>query len=184
LILLGWEAPFKTAERTVWLNPRFRNAGFLVGRTQPETWPAETAAIDFRQTAMVAPGTPTLADSSDPPAGEASRMPARNLTVWILRSPRSQALLVIPGNYYPGWSAMVNGKPTPIHRTNWIGMGVNVPAGNSLVTLRFVSPGSKLGIWLSCVSVVSWLLLLLAVTRTASRKAYRTKQSDFSQTFR
>jgi uncharacterized membrane protein YfhO len=77
----------------------------------------------------------------------------------------SNALLAVPNNYYPGWSATVNGKAAPIYRTDWIGMGVAVAAGNSLVRLHFVTPGSQMGLWISAASILFWLASFLAAHR-------------------
>jgi hypothetical protein len=78
------------------------------------------------------------------------------------------ALLVISNNFYPGWTATVNGQPARIYRTNYVGMGILVPEGESKVILRFISPGYKIGFWISLISIV--LLACLTITSFRGNK--------------
>ena len=45
--------------------------------------------------------------------------------------------LLVHNIYYPGWVAELDGKPTPIHRTNQLFLAVDVPAGSHHVTFRY-----------------------------------------------
>jgi hypothetical protein len=45
--------------------------------------------------------------------------------------------LVLSEMYFPGWTASVDGKPTAIHRTNYLFRGVVVPAGLHTVTFTY-----------------------------------------------
>ena len=71
------------------------------------------------------------------------------------------ALLVISNNWYPGWTATVNGAPAPLIHTNWIMTGLQVPAGSSEVVLRYRTPGFRPGAIVSA-SVLLLVGLLLA----------------------
>ena len=64
------------------------------------------------------------------------------------------ALLVISSNYYPGWTAEVNGKSAPIYRTNFVSTGVLVPQGRSEVVLSFVTPGFRHGLVFTIIFVM------------------------------
>ena len=64
------------------------------------------------------------------------------------------ALLVIANSFYPGWTAQVNGRPTRIFQTNWLTMGVTVPAGQSEVMLRYSTPGFREGLIISGILLV------------------------------
>ena len=112
--------------------------------------------IDYRSTAIVAgEGLPQLSGIH---AMSTVRMATQQPDVMAFEiQSGSQALLVISNNYYPGWTATVNGEPGRIYRTNYVGMGVLVPTGQSKVVLRFVTPGFRLG------AVVSFLSLGLAL---------------------
>ena len=76
------------------------------------------------------------------------------------------ALLVISNNHYPGWTATVSGEPAPIYRANYVSMAVLVPAGRNEVELRFVTPGFRLGMLGSGIS----LSVLLAIWIVARRR--------------
>jgi Bacterial membrane protein YfhO len=85
---------------------------------------------------------------------------------------REPALLVISANFFPGWAATVNGLPAEIYRTNWVGMGVCVPAGESDVVLRFKTPGLRTGLVVSGLSLL-FSLALVIVTRKASFRSQK-----------
>lgn len=48
--------------------------------------------------------------------------------------------LVINDNYHEGWKVWVNSKQTPVLRTNGAFKGLWVPAGDSVIRLRFLEP--------------------------------------------
>lgn len=63
------------------------------------------------------------------------------------------AILVLGDLFYPGWQAVVNGEPVPIHRVNHVFRGVLLPPGENQVTftlqpasLRYGLPFSALGL--------------------------------------
>ena len=119
-------------------------------------------AIDFRHSAVISAANPPEFAGSDNPGSVAELSPQYDEMDFRVAA-TSSALLVVPNNYYPGWSVTVNGKIAPIYRTNWFGMGVPVTAGNSLVRLHFATPGAKAGLWLSAISILFWLAAFLAV---------------------
>jgi hypothetical protein len=47
--------------------------------------------------------------------------------------------LIVSENYYPGWSALADGKPATIGRADMTLIGVELPAGARKVELRFTS---------------------------------------------
>ncbi len=53
------------------------------------------------------------------------------------------AFLVVRENYYPGWRAAVDGRPTPLYRTNYLFSGLATPAGEHEVTLTFRPSGFR-----------------------------------------
>ncbi len=88
------------------------------------------------------------------------------------------ALLVWANNFYPGWTATVNGNPTNIHRVNWVSMGIFVPEGSSAITFQFSTPGTYWGL---IVSLGSLSLLLVGLTARRHRSAelgFRQPQSE------
>ena len=63
--------------------------------------------------------------------------------------------LVVSENYYPGWTATVDGKAANIGRTDMSLIGVELPAGARKVELRFTSAPFETG-----KTVTLWALLL------------------------
>lgn len=75
--------------------------------------------------------------------------------------PRTTYLLVAE-NWYPGWTAMVDGQATPTQRANNALLSVVLPPGAKEVTLRYVTPGYGTGKLITLVSLAGALLLLAA----------------------
>lgn len=69
------------------------------------------------------------------------------------------ALLVLNDAYYAGWSATLDGAPTPILPTNVIVRGVRVPAGHHLVRFRYQTPGLLAGVSVTGTGLAVALLL-------------------------
>lgn len=64
---------------------------------------------------------------------------------------------VVSENYYPGWTATVDGKTIPTVRTDFNLIGVPLPAGATRISLDFADPAYQTG------KVVTMLAVLLAV---------------------
>jgi len=61
-------------------------------------------------------------------------------------------MLVLSDNYYPGWSASVDGAPAEIFRANCTMRAVNVPAGRHMVSFVFMPATFKASVYLSLVT--------------------------------
>ncbi len=79
-----------------------------------------------------------------------------------VRSSAGTALLVYT-QYFPGWSAWVDGQPVPVYISDPDGLiVVHVPAGEHIVTVRLLeSPARLVGDALSVIGVVIVIALLL-----------------------
>lgn len=67
------------------------------------------------------------------------------------------SFLVISQSWHPGWHAYVNGKKTPVIRTNAAFQGVAVPAGDSFVHLAFEPESFATGLFVSAATLLSLL---------------------------
>jgi hypothetical protein len=92
-----------------------------------------------------------------------------HITVELDRPAPAGAALVVTENYYPGWTATVDGKPAAIGRANYILIGVELPAGAKSVQLDFASPAFERGKAIT-LSVLALCLLLLAGGIVAERR--------------
>jgi len=74
--------------------------------------------------------------------------------------------LTLSDIYYPGWTAVVDGKPRPIYRGNYIFRTIPIMPGDRVLELRYESPYFKKGLWLSMatlifvVSILVWIAII------------------------
>jgi hypothetical protein len=76
----------------------------------------------------------------------------------------TRGLLVLADNWDKGWQAFVNGKATPVLRTNYAIRGVVLPPGPSTVEFRYEPRGLVLGNRLALAAIAAmlvWIALLL-----------------------
>jgi hypothetical protein len=74
-------------------------------------------------------------------------------------SPKGSAL-VVSENYYPGWSATVDGKPTRVERADYTFMGIELPEGARKVQLLFRSATYERGKAITLVALALSLVLI------------------------
>jgi hypothetical protein len=65
------------------------------------------------------------------------------------------AYLVVQDTFFAGWSAKVDGKPTPIARGNLAQRVVAVPAGECAVEFVYNTPGLQTGAWLAGLALAT-----------------------------
>lgn len=91
--------------------------------------------------------------------------------VEIRTQSQEPALLVLSDTHYPGWTATVDGEPTPIYTTNYLFRGVPVPAGEHTVLFRYRPTGWDWGLGLSGFGLALVLVLLRPTRRNVNRDA-------------
>ncbi len=127
--------------------------------------------IDFSNTAVIEDFTAeTSPDSSS--SVEVSYYTGPEMTIKTSRS--KPGFLVISEIYYPeGWEALLDGEEIPIHKTNYLLRGVQVPAGEHTLEFDFKPRSIALGSSLSMFSLVTQLILglFLAFTFFKNRNA-------------
>jgi hypothetical protein len=101
-------------------------------------------------TTKYAPGKISLSLSAPAPAGSA---------------------LVVSENFYPGWIATVDGKPATTERTNFVLIGVPLPAGAKTVELEFTSPTYQRGKLITLLALAATLIWLAAGVVVERRRA-------------
>ncbi|MBD0281636.1 MAG: YfhO family protein [Thermoleophilaceae bacterium] len=113
------------------------------------------------------PGVPVEGEAGPTPGGSAeiTRYAAERVDVRA-RSP-GPGLLVLGDNYYPGWTAEVDGRPAAIARVDYLFRGVRIGPGSHMITFRYEPLTWTIG-WI--VTSVSAVLLAVAVAVGARRR--------------
>jgi hypothetical protein len=75
----------------------------------------------------------------------------------------SAALLFLSDNYYPGWEAYVDGKPTEIMRADYTFRAIAVPAGQHRVVFSFKPKSFYWGLKISLISLVLFIIFTLGL---------------------
>ena len=74
---------------------------------------------------------------------------------------RAGNALVVSENYYPGWSATVDGRPAPVGRVNYTLTGVQLPEGGRRIELEFDSATYHRGKLITLVALALTLILII-----------------------
>ncbi|MBW7934259.1 MAG: YfhO family protein [Gemmatimonadaceae bacterium] len=82
-----------------------------------------------------------------------------SFTVKLSAPAPAGSALVASENYYPGWTATVDGKKAELVRTNYVLMGVPLPAGATTVEFRFDNATYPKGRQITYAAVLLSLLL-------------------------
>lgn len=82
----------------------------------------------------------------------------------------STAILILADNYYPGWQATINGKPTKIYPANIRQRAVVVPAGDQIVEFMYRPQSFYYGASVSGITLLSIIsILVISLLRKPSR---------------
>jgi hypothetical protein len=102
------------------------------------------AAVDKLNSASFNPGEWAIVESDQKPTAQADSTAYVQVTSYqaneiVLQSERSTpGFMVLSEIWYPaGWEATIDGKPTKIYKTNFVLRGMEVPAGQHQIALRF-----------------------------------------------
>ncbi len=74
----------------------------------------------------------------------------------------ANATLMVSENFYPGWTATVNGSPAKVDRADYVLMGVELPAGAKQVELTFRSARYESGKSITLAALALGLVAMLA----------------------
>ena len=87
---------------------------------------------------------------------------------------RRSTTLIRRETWFAGWTAQLDGRPTPIRRVDGVFQAVTVPAGSHRVSFRFVPVGmdwALLGLLAGCALLVAPAARGLRIRARASRVA-------------
>jgi len=80
------------------------------------------------------------------------------------------SILLIRNSWYPGWKAFVNGNRVQVLRAGGVFMAVPLPSGQSPVQFIYSPASFRLGLFLSCIALMSALLSGLNALFSAHRR--------------
>lgn len=112
-------------------------------------------------TAAAVQGQPANAALPEPSGSEvqvASYAPGR-ISLKLSEPATAGNALVVSENYFPGWTATVNGAPAAVGRADYSLIGVALPAGATQVELSFRDPAYGPGKRLTWAAILAALLL-------------------------
>jgi hypothetical protein len=139
--------------------------------------------FDVRRVAIVDSASAIAArpvDSPIPPAVSfdvrVDRYEPGAIDLTLQGSPPAGSALVVSENFYPGWTAEVDGKPATTSRADFTLIGVELPAGARQVRLRFDSPPVRTG-GLITLAAIAGAIAWAAVGAFAGRRRTPTSQS-------
>ncbi len=118
------------------------------------------------------PSAVAVVESDHPPATAGSSGGGVRVTTYRPRlielETNGSGFLVLSEIYYePGWRALVDGTEVPIHKTNYILRGIEVPEGSSRIRFEFNPTSYTVGKPISTgANIVMWLLVIGAVVQT------------------
>jgi hypothetical protein len=101
----------------------------------PRFDPTRVAVFSDTNPAPIAPVTSLPAPTSI--TTSTSNFAAGHATVTLSAPSTAGAALVVSENYYPGWTATVDGKTQPVYRADFNLIGVPLPTGSRTVELNF-----------------------------------------------
>jgi hypothetical protein len=77
-------------------------------------------------------------------------------------APPGGGLLVLTDQFYPGWTATIDGQPAAIHRADYLFRGVLLPAGSHRVEFVYWPASFRIGATVSALALVAIVLLAVA----------------------
>jgi hypothetical protein len=134
-----------------------------------------SGAVDVSRTALVEGSVP----ASPATGAESASIDRRtSSTVAASVSLSAPALLMLNDTFYPGWTATVDGTPTPIHRTDFLFRGIAVPAGLHHIVFAYRSRAVELGTSITTVALIAILAAALYRPRKRRVTIERTRPAD------
>jgi hypothetical protein len=123
-------------------------------------------------TAAAVPVQP-VPEALPPPADvrvTATRYEPGHISLSLDRPAPARSALIVSENYYPGWTATVDGRPAPVGRAQHILIGVALPEGARSVDLTFRSPTYELGKAVTIAALGIAVVMLVAGLLASGRR--------------
>lgn len=152
---------YSDADSFVYENKNPLPRAFVVHRAVQASSPAEALAyfqsreLDPRQTVVLEAETaipaPTPADTAASTAAIIKQNPQR---IDIEARLAAAGYVVLLDTFYPGWTATLDGQPSPIYRADYLGRAVFVPAGEHNLRFEYRPRSFQIGLGLALATLV------------------------------
>ena len=127
--------------------------------------------IDIRNTIIlpeILPGFPPLKNKYENTSASDTSSSAEITTyqpnrVIVKTNSQKDEILFLSDNFYPGWTASIDGRQTPIYKADYTFRAVKVPKGSHQIIFLFDPESFKLGAIITLTTLVC--LILLRVSR-------------------
>ena len=151
----------------VWINSRAQPRAYLVPAARAAgsaaAWEAVAAPSFNPRRTVVLEGVDSRQSENEESRAESQNTPGsarltsdRPQRVAIAVEAATDAWLVLADAWFPGWTATLDGTPTPVLRANYLVRAVAVPAGRHEVVFSYDPPGYATG---RAVSGIAWGVL-------------------------
>jgi hypothetical protein len=108
-------------------------------------------------------------------AGSATYQETVPEDVSITASAEAPSVVVVRNAWDGGWSAIVDGRPAPVLRTDYFLQGVAIPAGTHEIRLTYRDPMIGRGLALSALVWLGWLAALAGAVIVERRRSSRRR---------
>jgi hypothetical protein len=137
----------------------------------PQFDPTRIAILDTNSTI---PGQQITAPppALDIPVRVTSYAPG-DIQLQLTASPPAGSALIVSENYFPGWSANVDGRSALLDRVQYNLIGVQLPAGAKQVSLHFDDPAYERGKLITLLALFACAVLIVFGVVTGRRREVR-----------
>ncbi|MBI5123518.1 YfhO family protein [Candidatus Roizmanbacteria bacterium] len=124
------------------------------------------ASFDFKHKAIVEKQINFSANNKAGIKNEVKLLSYKENKILLSSSTSEDKILVLLDNYYPGWKAYIDKKPTDIFRTDYTFRGIILPKGEHTILFIYQPDSIKFGFYLSVLALAIYILYFLVATKT------------------
>jgi hypothetical protein len=114
----------------------------------------------YSDTSPLAITPPTVLPEPSPITTSTSGLTPGHATIALSAPAPANASLVVSENYFPGWTATVNGAQLPVYRADYNLIGIPLPEGAKTVELSFRDAAVEKGKLITLIAVLAALAAL------------------------
>ena len=148
----GRELPAVAVESLSWRAPMLTWVPRVTWHADIEAAEAAAGRSSFRDAHWV--GTRSLAIEQGGGPETINQLVAKSASTLLDYASTRPLLAVVNTTYDRGWSARVDGDPSPVHRTALGQIGLELPAGQHVLELEFRTPRLRLGLVLTLLTLI------------------------------